>query len=110
MRRKRAGRGDVYQSNSEVRQWRSWPSSEAFVEDQLRVTVDNVVLQLADEFVTVTAVELLGPGVERRDEQKQVSAIAEMHIGESHQLRSHIATLCLGANCNTGDIGRTREP
>src|SRR5690348_3927035 len=55
------------------------------------------------------AIEVLGAGVERRDEQKQVRAIVEKLLGELHQLRSDALILRVRRDRDRSNIGRTGE-
>jgi hypothetical protein len=63
----------------------SW---EPFVQDEFRVARNDVILKFADEFVSVTAIKMLGAAVERRHKQEDVSAAGKVFVGKAQKLRS----------------------
>jgi len=77
--------------------WRLWKS---FVEYKLRVAGDDVVLKFADEFESMTTVELLRPVIERRDQKKQMAAIFVMLLGEAEELGSDTSAPGFGGDCD----------
>jgi len=84
--------------------WRLW---KPFVEYELRVAGYDVVLQFADAFESMTAIELLRPVIERRDEKKQMAAIFVVPLGEAEELGSDTSAPHLRSDCDGCDVRRT---
>ena len=56
------------------------------MQDEFRVARHDVILKFADEFVSVTAIKMLGALVERRHEQEDVSAAGKVFLGKAQKL------------------------
>src|ERR1035438_5995762 len=80
-----------------------------FVKDEFRMAAHHVILQFADEFITVPAIELLRALIERRDEKKKMAVRAEVQLSKIQELRSDALTLRLRTDSHRSDVRRSRE-
>lgn len=80
-----------------------------FVEDEFRMAAHHVILQFADEFIAVPAIELLRALIERRDEKKKMCLRAELLLSKTQELRSDTLTLRFRTDGHGSNIRRSRE-